>query len=115
MTVHESIVNIYDMVWKPLVLGDCVPCAGSRLKNPLSFYCFDNSQFRQLGVRNGYQLTVCFAYQSYILGHILPITKYYYHFSMENVCVTSFGQFSLIKTNMCRVKQTIQPPCSFIA
>ena len=34
-----AIVNIYDMVWKPFVLGDCVPCAGSRLKNPLSFYC----------------------------------------------------------------------------
>jgi hypothetical protein len=46
------------MVWKPFVLGDCVPRAGSRLKNPLSFYCFDNSQFRQLGVRNGYQLFV---------------------------------------------------------
>ena len=46
------------MVWKPFVLGDCVPCAGSRLKNPLSFYCFHNSQFRQLGVRNGYQLFV---------------------------------------------------------
>jgi hypothetical protein len=30
---------VYDMVWKPFVLGDCVPCAGSRLKNPLSFYC----------------------------------------------------------------------------
>jgi hypothetical protein len=34
-----NIVNTYDMVWKPFVLGDCVPCAGSRLKNPLSFYC----------------------------------------------------------------------------
>jgi hypothetical protein len=42
-------------------------------------------------------------------------TKYYNHFSMENVCVTSFGQFSLIKTNICRVKLTVQPPCSFIA
>jgi hypothetical protein len=52
------IVNLYDMVWKPFVLGDCVPCAGSRLKNPLSFYCFDNSQFIQFGVRNGYQLFV---------------------------------------------------------
>ena len=36
---HEWIVNIYEMVWKPFVLGDCVPCAGSRWKNPLSFYC----------------------------------------------------------------------------
>ena len=27
------------MVWKPFVLGDCVACAGSRLKNPSSFYC----------------------------------------------------------------------------
>jgi hypothetical protein len=33
------IVNKYDMVWKLFVLGDCVPCAGLRLKNPLSFYC----------------------------------------------------------------------------
>jgi hypothetical protein len=36
--VGNSIVNIYDMVWKPFALGDCVPCT-SRLKNPLSFYC----------------------------------------------------------------------------
>jgi hypothetical protein len=54
----QNKVNIYDMVWKPFVLGDCVPSAGSWLKNALSFYCFDNSQFRQLGVRNGYQLFV---------------------------------------------------------
>ena len=40
--LDESIVNIYDMVWKLSVLGDCVPCAGSRLKNPLSFYCLTN-------------------------------------------------------------------------
>ena len=35
----SAIVNISDMVWKPFVLGGCVPCAWSRLKNPLSFYC----------------------------------------------------------------------------
>jgi hypothetical protein len=100
-----TIVNIYDMVWKPFVLGDCVPCAGSRLKNPLSFYCLTIVSSASLA--KGMVPSICFAYQGYILRHILQITKYYHHFSMENVCVTSFGQFSLIKTNMCRVKQTV--------
>ena len=39
ITLTSCIINIYDMVWKPFVLGDCVPSAGSRLKNPSSFYC----------------------------------------------------------------------------
>jgi hypothetical protein len=108
------IVNIYEMVWKPFVLGDCVPCAGSRLKNPLSFYCLTIVSSESLAKRMGTKY-ICYAYQGYILRHIVQITKYYHHFSMENVCVTSFGLFSLIKTNMCRVKLTVQPPCLFIA
>jgi hypothetical protein len=108
------IVNIYDMVWKPFVLGDCVPCAGSRLKNPLSFYCLTIWSV-QKAWRREWVPSICFAYQGYILRHIVQITKYYHHLSMEYVCVTSFGQFSLIKTNMCRVKLTVQAPCLFIA
>jgi hypothetical protein len=78
------------------------------------FLFFDNSRFRKLGEGNGDQVFVL-PTRGYILRHILQITKYYHHFSMENVCVTSFGQFSLIKTNMYRVKLTVQPPCLFIA
>jgi hypothetical protein len=53
-----AIVNIYDMVWKPFVLGDCVPCAGSRLKNPLSFYCLTIVSSESLAKGNGYQVFV---------------------------------------------------------
>jgi hypothetical protein len=58
------IVNIYDMVWKPFVLGDCVPCAGSRLKNPLtalSFYCLTIVRSESLAKGMGTKYLFCLA------------------------------------------------------
>jgi hypothetical protein len=56
-----SIVNIYDMVWKfpPFVLGDCAPCAGSRLKNPLSFYCLTIVSSESLATGMGTKYLFC--------------------------------------------------------
>jgi hypothetical protein len=102
------------MVWKPFVLGDCVPCVGSRLKNPLSFYCLTIVSSESLAKGMGTKYLFCLP-GLYLTAYFANNEVYYHHFSMENVCVTSFGQFSFIKTNMCRVKLTVQPPCLFIA
>ena len=52
------------MVWKPFVLGDCVPCAGLRLKNPLSFYCLTIVSSESLAKGMGIP-SICFAYHAY--------------------------------------------------
>jgi hypothetical protein len=62
------------MVWKPFVLGDCVPCTCRvTVEKSFVFLLFDNSQFRKLGEGNGVS-SICFAYQGYILRHILQTT-----------------------------------------
>ena len=47
------------MVWKSFVLGDCVPCAGSRLKNPLSCYCLTIVSSESLAKRMGTKYLLC--------------------------------------------------------
>jgi hypothetical protein len=58
--VSWSIVNIYDMVWKPFLLGDCVPTTYCRVtvEKSFVFLLLDDSQFRKLGKGNGYQVFV---------------------------------------------------------
>ena len=68
------IVNIYDMVWRPFVLGVCVPCAGSRLKNPLSFFCLTIVSSESLAKGMGTKYLFCLPglYLTAYFAKVLP-------------------------------------------
>ena len=99
------------MVWKPFVLGDCVPCAGS--KNPLSFYCLtivsSESLAKGMGTKYLFCLPGLYLTAYFANNEVLPP-----FFDGECLCYIVWS-ILMIKTNMCRVKLTVQPPCLFIA